>query len=368
MSSANTLKRLAKGFAILVIIAAVAAVGIGLAVVISPCITFAKDLAAQQARLDELRVNPGAPVNEQQFASFDLSGSDEIKFNEIQTLITHNSYKKDISKLNYIAMKPFTGVEGSHYEHDTLTNQLNNGVRGFELDVQYHNGEFWIYHIPVKDSSSQCPDWELALEELKIWSDNNPGHLPVSMLIEVKKNNLSSGAVKKLDESILSVMGKDKLITPSLLMGENSTLRNVAANNDWISLSKAMGKFMFMLHPADCTDRFIALDPTLGSQVMVPMFTTEIYDAADPRYTDYFLLFKNDKLDVDRIRAFVNSGFMVRTRMDGPCDYQEGNQQLAVRTGAQIISTDYEPGVILPKVDYHATLGEGKTVVLIGQR
>lgn len=368
MSSAYTVKRIAKVFGILLIIAAIAVLGVGLAVLVNPCITFAKDLAAQRARLDGLRENPGKPVNEQRFASFDLSRADEIKFNEIQTLITHNSYKKDISKLNYIAMRPFTGVEGSHYEHDTLTNQLNNGVRGFELDIQYHNGEFWIYHIAIKDSSSQCPDWELALEELKIWSDNNPGHLPISMLIEVKKNNLSSSAVRKLDESIMSVMGKDKLITPSLLMGENRTLRNVAANNDWISLSEAMGKFMFMLHPGDCTDRFIALDPALRSQAMVPMFKTDDYDAADSRYTDCFLLFKNDSLDVDRIRVFVNSGFMVRTRMDGPCDYKEGNQQLAVRTGAQIISTDYEPGVIYPKVDYHAALGEGKTVILISER
>lgn len=352
-------------FTTLLTILLAAAIIIGGAVLINPLFTTEQDLRQQREWVASLRENPPPAVDEQSFAGFSLADASSIKFNGIQSLITHNSYKKNITKLNYYALRPFTNTENSNYEHDKLYNQLDNGARGVELDIRCGSKGFSVYHIPIKDSRSHSRDWELALQELKLWSDNNPNHLPISVLLEIKESAFDAPNLKKLDKSILDAMGRDKLITPSLLMGGNSTLRNVAANNDWITLDKAMGKFMFILHPCESVGKYIAMDYSMRSQIMVPMFTYEEYEQNTEGYADYYLLLKHDKLDVDTIQALVNSGYLVRTRMDEPCIHPEGNQQLAVRTGAQIISTDYEAGVIYPIVDYKAALTDGKTVVLV---
>ncbi|MDD3947507.1 MAG: Ca2+-dependent phosphoinositide-specific phospholipase C [Clostridia bacterium] len=359
------MKRIYKGIGILLLIFVVAIASLGAVIYIHPYIRFQQDLAEQRERVAALKENSAAPIDEQSFVDFDLSLAKDIKYNEIQTLITHNSYKKNMWKFGYNLLSVFADVEGFHYEHDKLSEQFNHGVRGVELDIRYRKGRFIIYHVDTIDTGSHCPDWLLTLEEMKIWSDNNPGHIPISVLVEVKEDALSAEMLQELDDSVRNVMGNDKLITPSLLMGDNKTLRNVAARNDWVSLREALGKFMFILHPHDdAVQRYISLDPTMRTQALVPMFAYKDYAKGNPAFTDYFLLIKYDKLVVDTVQPLINSGFMVRVRMDGPDNYKEGNQSLAVSTGAQIISTDFEPGVVYPVIDYRATLREGKTVSL----
>jgi len=323
----------------------------------------------QKERVAALRDDPGTPVDEQSFAGFDLSLAGQIKLNEVQSLITHNSYKKNITWETHTFFSVFSmvnNVDSIAYEHDNMTAQFNNGVRGVELDISWENGRFLVYHDIRYDTGSTCPDWELALEEMKIWSDNNPGHLPISVLVELKDSSMSADRLTKLDESVREAMGTDKLITPSLLMGDNGSLSKVAANNDWITLKEAMGKFMFILHPhTDATSNFIALDTSLRSLSFVPMFYYSDYLSPKPEYADHYLLIKEDALKVSAVRPLIESGYMVRIRMDAPLRYDEKSKKIAVNTGAQLISTDYEPGVIAPKVDYTATLTGGKTVVLI---
>lgn len=335
-----------------------------IAVPVKAMADFYADLDEQKERISSLKENPPAPIDEQAIAGFDLSRASEIKFNEIQFIISHNSYKKNISDLNYILLSPFTGVKPSRYEHDFILNQLNDGARGVELDIQYVNKRFLVFHIAVKDSRTHCPSWELAVEELKIWSDANPNHLPICVLVEIKAENLPIEVYKRLDQTIESVFGRDKLITPSLLMGENETLRSVADKNDWVTLDKVLGKAMFILHPCDGTDKYIEADPTMRSQVMVPMFAAAELQSENPKHSDYYLLLKNDDPDPEKIQPLVNSGFMVRTRMDEPLIYSEERKRQAIASGAQIISADYQKGVVYPKVGYISELAEGKTVIL----
>jgi hypothetical protein len=326
------------------------------------------DIEAQEQRIAELRAHPGTPVDEQSFAGFDLSLSNQIKFNQVQSLITHNSYKKNITwetRTFFSAFSFIRNIRSSEYEHDNMTAQFNNGIRGVELDISYENGRFLVYHIKPVDTGSTCPDWELALEEIKIWSDNNPGHLPISVLVELKDASMSSDRLRLLDDSVRRIMGEDKLITPALLMGDNDSLSKVAANKDWILLSEVMGKVMFILHPhEEATANYIRLDPSLRSLSFVPMFSYDDFVLPRPDFAPHYLLIKEDKLDIGAVRPLVAAGYMVRVRMDAPLRYAENNKKLAVDTGAQLISTDYEPGVILPEVDYTGVLTGGKTSVL----
>ena len=138
------------------------------------------------------------PCDEQEFADFDLQEAyaDGVKLNEVAFLGTHNSYqllatfpRRAYDKLCQIIP---TGKKGDKldFEMDTLTVQLENGVRSLEIDIEtVDDGKsvsFIVTHDPILDNVSSCYDFAKALEEIKLWSDNNPNHLPITILIEPK--------------------------------------------------------------------------------------------------------------------------------------------------------------------------------------
>jgi hypothetical protein len=61
-----------------------------------------------------------------------------LKLNDIQTVGTHNSYKQFISpKLYAMVLKASPRAVEIDYGHPTLTEELNDGARGLEIDVAY---------------------------------------------------------------------------------------------------------------------------------------------------------------------------------------------------------------------------------------
>lgn len=75
---------------------------------------------------------------------------DTLRTNQVQVLATHNSYhiQQDVP----IASSPTT-----QYTHAPLDQQLDLGVRGFELDVaNAPDGQFPVLHTPVVDNTSNC--------------------------------------------------------------------------------------------------------------------------------------------------------------------------------------------------------------------
>ncbi len=43
-----------------------------------------------------------------------------------------------------------------NYTHPPLDVQLDRGVRSFELDLHYKNGEFEVFHVPILDEGTTC--------------------------------------------------------------------------------------------------------------------------------------------------------------------------------------------------------------------
>jgi hypothetical protein len=329
------------------------------------------NIREQAARVAAYQLNPGPSVNEQSFADFNLDINPKI--NEIQTLITHNSYKKNIPSFNYRIATLFKGKESmvsSYYEHNTIIDQLNNGVRGLELDIRYEEGKFMVYHMPLVDNNSSSPDFILTLTELKIWSDNNPNHVPVSILIETKDDNqilnsrfqqLNSETLELLDNTIISIMGRNKVITPEDIKGDYSTLNSAVTAGNWPLLSEAQGKFVFLLHPHNSiTNIYIASDTSMESQAMFPVLDYNDI-SSHQAYASYIMV---NTPDVDLISGLVENNYMVRTRMDSGMVYDVTQKENALSSGAQLISTDFEKGIIAPKTDYIAYLSETYTIRL----
>ncbi len=327
--------------------------------------------ALQAQRLEAMQNGEITIVDEQGFANFDLSDT-SVKLNEIRTLHTHNSYKRALPESLYqLSAKVFgpDRFKGSMYEHDTPVKQLENGVRGLEFDIRRQLNGFKIFHQPAPDNLSNSPSWEMTLEELRLWSDANPNHVPVTILVEIKKDNpywnpfyrnMNEDCFRELDNTIKTIMD-NKAITAAQLMGNYPTLGAMVASNAWPALNDLKGKFIFLLHPDTAyTELYINMDKSLKTQMFVPM----ISNSDVTHYYEYAAFVLSNEPYDSRIKNLVNSHYIVRTMMDSGQWYNPARKAAALESGAQMLTTDLEQGVILPRTDYIATLENKSTIIL----
>ena len=153
---------------------------------------------------------------------------DDLRLNEMQYIGTHNSYHVAPSPALFEAEKAAVNIIGADaaalgnidsllYTHDSLTDQLEQGIRAFELDVfadpegglfseplaprflnvadtplPQHMDEpgYKVIHIQDIDFMSTCPTLLRCLTEIDEWSDANPDHLPLMIQIELKDDPL----------------------------------------------------------------------------------------------------------------------------------------------------------------------------------
>ena len=349
-----------------------------------------------------------------------IKGSD-LKMNEIQVLGTHNSYTKPIDP-NVIAFAaPIINTmmsdymenlpdkkkeemmenhpnnmsfeEGLNYDHPTFPEQLDAGIRSLEIDVYYDpsgnrfnnpasysmlrkkgitnllphdtlglgSPGFKVLHVADLDFRSHYPTLKGALEVLKSWSESNPDHIPIYILMEAKDSGMplfenaaevlkfDKEAYDALDKEILAVLGRDKIITPDDVQGNYPTLKEAVLNKNWPSLKEAKGKFIFLLLPGSAgtgstQTPYLTNDNNLKNRVMFTRSTPSDDFGA-------FLLLDNSIVRQNEIQKFVAKGYLVRTRSDIETyeakveDFTRA--EAAFSSGAQVISTDfYKPGNI----------------------
>lgn len=319
------------------------------------------------------------PCDEQKVADFDIEKAcaDGVKLNEIAVLGTHNSYQRlavfpKRCLLNLVNIITFGKVKNeSTFELDTVTQQLEQGIRNLEIDIETVDNEgdirFIVTHDPIFDNATTCYDFEKALEEIALWSDHNPGHIPVYLLIEPKGDvpsvkNMKSFTIDyaiEFDKVIRRALG-DKLLSPDFVLGEYDSFKEMRENDSWPALKDCMGKIAVLLHHNNITDSYIALDPSIRTQAMFPMLRFEHIDLP---YTSFILendpaaAVKNNKISVEEKKVIV------RTRADDYSSFSDEKYKLAEACGSNIVSTDFPPRHIRPE-DHTFTLG-GYTIRLL---
>jgi Phosphoinositide phospholipase C, Ca2+-dependent len=267
---------------------------------------------------------------------------DELRINQVQVLATHNSYhiQQDVP----IAASPTT-----QYTHPPLDQQLDLGVRGFEIDVvNAPDGQFPVLHTPVIDATSNCTPLAQCLQVTRTWSRAHPGHVPIFILVEPRDDPIDfvidpqlrpfdAAGLDQLDALVRSSLGR-QLITPDSVRGKAKTLRAAVTGRGWPTLGKTRGKIMVILNTGGAVrDLYLLGHPSLEER---PMFVT-----AEER-SPAAAVVKVDTPDEPRIQQLVKDGFIVRTRADGDLVEARANdvtrRDLALRSGAQIVSTDFE--------------------------
>lgn len=328
-----------------------------------------KNIEYQNEHLEYLRkeyyTEVYTPCDEQRFTAFDLEKaySDGVRINEIAVIGTHNSYqllatpqKRMLEKVRRFLS---SGKKGGNadFEMDTYTEQLELGVRNLEIDIETvdRKGDvrFIVTHNPVTDNASSAYDFAKGLEEIALWSDNNPEHLPVYLLIEPKGkvpeiNNLKNFTVEyaeKLDGIIREVLG-DRLLTPERAMGDYKSLEEMRSADGWPTLKEAAGKIIVLLHPCDVTEEYISIDTSISSQAMFPMLR---FADADRDCASFILDNEPETAKENNKKTVGEKKLMVRTRADNYPDFSEEKYAFTDNCGSHIITTDYPHRSVRPQ-------------------
>lgn len=352
---------------------------LALAALVSGFLQYRRNAQEQDKRMTWLRNEyyPSyQPSDEQRIASFDLSGADRIRLNELSFLATHNSYQPRAGwayrlLLQSVSPLPGVSVDGrlAGFEMDGLTEQLEHGIRSLELDVEAIEEDgafsFLVTHF-LLDNRSSCQDFEKALEELTMWSDHNPDHLPLIILIEPKSVTLPLGKMKAFDVSCAAALDDvirktagERLLSPGEMMGSYDSFASMRADDGWPFLEDCLGRMVFLLHPCDVTDDYIERDRSIRTQAMFPCLR---YDGIREDYASFILDNNPSGAAGHRAEAYDDLRLMVRTRADDYPDFDEARYAAADRCGAQIITTDFPPRDVRP--NEHVYSFDGFTVRL----
>lgn len=321
-------------------------------------------------------------ADESALVGFDVEKAyaDKVKFNEVAYIATHNSYQLEsvpafqqiYRDIETVSFGLFNG-DAPLYCSDTLTEQFNLGIRSIELDIETvvdgDNVSFVCAHSPLIDMTSSCYDFELALEEIKMWSDANPRHLPITVIVEPKEIFLPERGmhfinleyVNELDKLLIEVLG-DRLITPADMMGDYSSLKEMRENDGWLTLEECAGRVVVLLHDTDgVTSKYIKQDESIRTQSMFPMLR---YKDRDKSYASFLLVNKAGDIAKHANELIYEKNLIVRTQVDTYGSHNDENRELTLSSGAQILSTDYPLKADMTDVSYYVSFEPGTAKII----
>ncbi len=332
--------------------------------------------------------------------------ADDVRLNQIQVIGTHNSYhiEPTAPMMQLIGITSPDLPQTLQYTHRPLPEQFSElGMRQIELDVfadpdgglyaqprgrgllvaqnqpagsdPNQDGEltkpgFKILHVQDIDYQTTVATFHAALQQLRKWSQANPRHIPVFVLVELKDDAPSpllttpvafdADLLSELDAAIRDVFDDSQLITPDGVRGRHDTLREAVTTTGWPALEECRGKVLFALdNPGRHRDLYLDGHPSLKGRVLF----AEAVKESDPEAAFFK---KNDPVaGFDDIRRLVQAGFIVRTRADAGTAEARSNdtsrRSRAFASGAQLISTDYpEPDERFS--DYSVRFPNGRAV------
>ncbi len=325
-----------------------------------------------------------------------------LRLNQIQVIGSHNSYHAGLTPgvKTLLAKANPKALRALDYSHPSLTTQLDNGVRQLEIDVyadskgglyanlaatamlqqaglpadppynadgRMNRPGFKVMHVVGIDQRSTCTLFTDCLREVRTWVKAHPSGIPVFLLIEAKQDAtklagtptpepFTPAAFDALDAEIRSVFQPGELITPDDLRGTGATLPDAIHTHGWPTLDSARGKVVFLLDNRIFTPMYSEGHPALRGRVL---FTNS------PAGTPESAFIEQNNGTAAEIDALVKAGELVRTRTDEGTEQARTNdttrRDLALHTGAQLISTDYPPGEKSPWTDYIVTLPDHQT-------
>ncbi len=324
------------------------------------------------------------------------------RLNHLQYLGSHNSYKLPLRSDLFELLRAFDPdlAASLEYSHPPLAEQFSRqGIRQIELDI-FHDPEGGLFatrralalvgedtasgipeldepglkvlHVQEVDYETSCLTFVACLMQVKEWSDDNPGHLPIMILVEAKDAPIPDPLdldftvplpvdqvmLDSIDAEIRSVFPDEQIILPDDVRGDAPTLESAILETGWPTLDWSRGKVLFGLdNGGSVLEMYVEGHPSLEGRVLFTSSPAGTPEAA-------FMKINNPFSGPGDIAVFVDQGYLVRTRADGDTVQARENDTTqrdeALASGAQYISTDYqEPN--LEFSDYQVVIPGGLT-------
>jgi hypothetical protein len=323
------------------------------------------------------------PAAAQAQASMHTEAVDDLRFNQVRMLGSHNSFRPFPSpaaeqRIKAISPKFWPGLE---YGHPPLESQLALGLHQFELDVapDPQGGRYAApyighatpevealmrapgaktMHVPVMDYEVSCLTFRLCLGIFARWSDTHPGHDPIVILVNsvdwpprppmwTENALFDQASIDALNTDIFEVIGRNRVVTPDEVRGSHATLREAVTSKAWPKMSSLRGRFIFVLDGNGAHENFLrAGHPSLKGRAMFGWFDEDQPEAA-------FFNLQDPVKEFARAKRLVEAGFIVRTRADADvveARTRDGRRmKAALASGAQLVSSDFYAGVPDPR-------------------
>ena len=323
---------------------------------------------------------------------------DTLRLNQIQVLGSHNSYHVQARPALFKWLMVFSSslARSLEYSHAPLDVQFaTQGIRQIELDVfadpagglfanraglryakeptasgipELDQPGFKVVHVQDLDFESTCWTFVACLRTVKQWSDANPGHVPLMILVEAKDEGIPirnsavpvpirAAELDALDAEIRSVFPVRQLVTPDDVRGGQASLEEAIQTVGWPTLGAVRGRVLFALDNGGVIrDAYVAGHAALAGRVL--------FTDSPPGTPEAGFRKLNDSIgDFDAIRAAVAAGYIVRTRADADTvEARSGDttrRDAALASGAQFVSTDYPVPVPELGTDYQAQIPGG---------
>lgn len=321
-----------------------------------------------------------------------------IRLNEIQSLGTHNSYHLMPRPALFQLLLNFDpDLAVWEYNHGPLEEQFEfEGVRQIELDVfrdptgglygvrigaalvgdnpvspdpEMFEPGLKVLHVQELDFETTCTTFIKCLTEVKDWSDANPNHLPIAILVELKDDAIpdplslgfvtpipfDTASLDDVDQEILSVFPTDQLIRPDDVRIPGFTLEESVLQAGWPTLGESRGRVIFLMD--NRRDDYVVGHPNLEGRAMFTNSTAGTPDGA-------FVKLNDPQGSFAEIQDLVSRGYLVRTRADSnTLEARSGDttrRDVALESGAQFVSTDYPTPDVLFGTGYQVVIPDGE--------
>ncbi len=193
------------------------------------------------------------------------------RLTDLQYVGSHNSYHTGFAASEATLLKQLNPAlfAALDYRHPPLTQQLDDGVRQLELDVfadarggRYAHPAidaqiakaglppapasapagvmdkpgFKVMHVQDVDQRSNCQPLIACLQQVRSWSRQHPGHVPIFILLETKQapvelgfpsvqpEPFDAGTMDALDAELRSVFRPGEYVSPDQVRGNAGTL------------------------------------------------------------------------------------------------------------------------------------------------
>jgi len=300
----------------------------------------------------------------------------DMPLNAMRVLGSHNSYRPALDEASLADLRAKLGprAAGVEYGHLPIAQQLDLGLRQLEFDpyADPQGGLFAaphaanpkayaamekpgakVLHAPLVDTRTLCLTLEDCFAQVATWSRAHPDHHPITIFVNVRDEPFADPRMPKiapfddaallaLDDSARRIFGAKHLVTPDEVRGNHATLRAGVTGGGWPTLRSARGKILLVLDSSPkIAETYRTGHPSLRGRAMFAF-----YPEGDAEASVFNL--QDPVAEEERARRLVAQGFLVRTRSDADTHEARNHDytrlQAALRSGAQIISTDYYKG------------------------